>query len=212
MPSLINSLSDRWQALRERQHRFRLERIASLSPTVRFSLEGTIENNFGDPKCILIGAHSYLRGRLITYGHGGRIEIGEWCYVGVRSEIWSMNLIQIGNHVGIGHDVNIHDGTGHSLDAGQRAAHVERILTTGHPRSLEELPGVTSAPVIIEDDVSIGFGSIILQGVHIGARSVIAPGSMVTTDVPADVMYMSASRPILIPLSALPRIRSGNVG
>lgn len=39
-------------------------------------------------------------------------------------------------------------------------------------------------PVIVEDDVWIGYGSIIMSGVKIGAGSVIASGSIVTKDVP----------------------------
>ncbi len=40
--------------------------------------------------------------------------------------------------------------------------------------------------IVIEDDVLIGMNSIILKGVHIGARSVIGAGSVVTKDIPAD--------------------------
>ena len=43
-----------------------------------------------------------------------------------------------------------------------------------------------SAPIVIEDDVLIGTGCIVLKGVIIGARSVIGAGSVVTKSVPAD--------------------------
>lgn len=43
-----------------------------------------------------------------------------------------------------------------------------------------------SAPVVIEDDVFIGMNCIILKGVRIGARSIIAAGSVVTKNIPAD--------------------------
>jgi Acetyltransferase (isoleucine patch superfamily) len=39
-------------------------------------------------------------------------------------------------------------------------------------------------PVVIEDNVWIGSGAIILPGVHIGTGSVIGAGSVVTKDVP----------------------------
>lgn len=42
----------------------------------------------------------------------------------------------------------------------------------------------TSAPVVIEDGVWVGAGSIILPGVRVGRKTVIAAGSVVTRDVP----------------------------
>ena len=43
--------------------------------------------------------------------------------------------------------------------------------------------------IIIEDDVWIGLGSIILSGIHIKQGSIIAAGSVVTTDVDAFSIY-----------------------
>ena len=79
--------------------------------------EAEIGNFAGGPERIRIGKNTYIRGRLQTYGHGGQVTIGDWCYVGVRTEIWSMASIIIGNRVLIAHDVNIHDGTAHSTNA-----------------------------------------------------------------------------------------------
>ena len=63
----------------------------------------------------------------MTYGHGGDISIGDYCYVGERCEIWSMEKIEIGNRVLIAHDVNIHDGTAHSIDTAERHEHYRNI-------------------------------------------------------------------------------------
>ena len=43
-------------------------------------------------------------------------------------------------------------------------------------------------PVIIEDDVWIGHGVIIMAGVKIGAGAIVAAGSVVTKDVPSCVI------------------------
>ena len=43
-----------------------------------------------------------------------------------------------------------------------------------------------NSPIQIDDDVLIGTRSIILKGVHIGARTIIGSGSIVTKDIPAD--------------------------
>ncbi|CVK32273.1 Acetyltransferase (Isoleucine patch superfamily) [Methanoculleus bourgensis] len=174
---------------------------ATLAPTAQIDPEGCVENLKGDTACIRVGEHTYIRGRLFTYAHGGEITIGDWCYVGTRSEIWSMNSIRIGNRVLISHDVNIHDGTAHSLDPDERHAHFRQIMESGHPKHAEDLPGVRSSPIVIEDDVWISFGVIILQGVRIGKGSVIAAGSIVTHDVPAGVLYYNKINPVIKPLT-----------
>jgi maltose O-acetyltransferase len=46
-----------------------------------------------------------------------------------------------------------------------------------------------SAGIIIEDNVWIGGGAIVLAGARIGANSVIAAGAVVTSDVPANCLY-----------------------
>jgi acetyltransferase-like isoleucine patch superfamily enzyme len=48
--------------------------------------------------------------------------------------------------------------------------------------------------VIIEDDVWVGTGAIILKGVTIGEGSVIAAGAVVTKDVPPYTIYISPQR------------------
>ena len=59
-----------------------------------------------------------------------------------------------------------------------------------HPLAADERrTGIEQAFAIsIADDVWIGGGVIICPGVSIGARSVIAAGSVITKDVPADVV------------------------
>jgi acetyltransferase-like isoleucine patch superfamily enzyme len=47
----------------------------------------------------------------------------------------------------------------------------------------------SSKPIIIEDDVFIGTNCIIGKGITIGARSVIAAGSVVVKNVPADEIW-----------------------
>jgi maltose O-acetyltransferase len=64
-------------------------------------------------------------------------------------------------------------------------------LTPEHPLDAVERRGRESArPIVIGDDVWIGGGAIILAGVSIGDRAVIGAGSVVTRDVPADVVVV----------------------
>ena len=47
-------------------------------------------------------------------------------------------------------------------------------------------------PVIVEDDVLIGANVVVLEGVKIGKGAVIAAGSVVIDDVPANTVYAGA--------------------
>ncbi len=177
---------------------------AGIDPLATIMPEARIENLSGVPNRVAVGPNTVVRGRLQTYAHAGVIRIGAWCYLGHRSEVWAMSAVTIGDRVLIAHDVNINDGSGHSMDASERAAHFRAILTTGHPLTADELPGVTSAAIVIEDDVWINFGVTILRGVRIGARSVIAAGAVVTKDVPPDTIYRCRVLPEMRPLPRPP--------
>ena len=52
-------------------------------------------------------------------------------------------------------------------------------------KSIYEQPIQSKGPIVIEDDVWIGFNVVVLSGVRIGHGAVIAAGSIVTRDVPA---------------------------
>lgn len=64
------------------------------------------------------------------------------------------------------------------------------ITATGHPVHPDLRRGGTqySFPVTVEDDVWIGTGVIILPGITIGKNSVIGAGSVVTRDIPPNVV------------------------
>ena len=97
--------------------------------------------------------------------------------VGMSSTIlWAKNSITIGDRVTIGANVVILDSDCHSLN------HLDRWTEN-------DMRNCKSKPIVIEDDVLIGAGSYILKGVHIGARSIIGAGSIVTTDVPSDCIF-----------------------
>lgn len=49
----------------------------------------------------------------------------------------------------------------------------------------EPYEATSKGPIIIEDDVWIGYGAIILSGVRVGQGAIIAAGSVVCKDVPA---------------------------
>ena len=63
------------------------------------------------------------------------------------------------------------------------------LITGGHPLPrAERREYLCFAPIVIEDDVWIGTAATIMQGVTIGAGSVVAAGAVVTRDVPAQTL------------------------
>jgi len=100
------------------------------------------------------------------------IKIGNM--VGMSSTVlWAKVGITIGDRVTVGANTVILDSDCHSLN------HLDRWTEN-------DMKNCKSKPIVIEDDVLIGTGSYILKGVHIGARTVIGAGSVVTKDIPAD--------------------------
>jgi acetyltransferase-like isoleucine patch superfamily enzyme len=141
-----------------------------------------IDNHLPAASAIVIGENSRIAGQLLTYAHGGRIQIGDDCFVGEHSRIWSAEFVTVGDRVLISHGVNIHDSNSHSISASSRHAHIRAVFTKGHP---ESLPDVSSAGIVIEDDAWIGFNAVVLKGVRIGRGAVVGAGSVVTADVPS---------------------------
>lgn len=129
---------------------------------------------------ILIGKNTRIEGELFIFPHGGQLVIGDWCFVGPGTRIWSACNILIGNRVLISHNCTIVDSLTHPINANKRHLQFRDILTTGHPKIID----LGEQPVKIDDDVWIGAGSTILRGVNIGCASIVGAGSVVTSDVP----------------------------
>jgi acetyltransferase-like isoleucine patch superfamily enzyme len=164
---------ERQQSFNENSH---IDNSAKLLP------DAIIENLSGNPSLISIGPGSVLRGQLLVFPHGGRISIGKDCYLGDNSRIWSAESVTIGDRVYMSHNVNIHDTNSHSIDPVFRHKHFLEIMSNGHPQ--ENSVDIVSRALFIEDDVWIGFNSVVLKGVRVGKGSIIAAGSVVTKDVP----------------------------
>jgi acetyltransferase-like isoleucine patch superfamily enzyme len=63
------------------------------------------------------------------------------------------------------------------------------IITTGHPiEPSQRRASVIAKPVVIERNVWIAAGAIIIGGVTVGENAVVAAGSVVTKDVPPNTL------------------------
>ena len=152
-----------------------------VQPGAMLSGTARIRNASGDSSKISVGRHTHVLGELFTFAHGGKIKIGEWCYVGQGSRIWSAASIEIGDRVLISHSANIFDSLTHPLHAGARHEQVRQIFEHGHPLKIS----LDESPVKIGDDAWIGAGAMVLRGVTVGEGGVVAAGAVVTKDVPA---------------------------
>lgn len=122
---------------------------------------------------ITIGDRSTLYGPLTIRPYGGseNICIGHDTFLNVSTSFSVVyDTVTIGNHVQIGPRVSF-ETMGHGL-----------VFERGKGR------GRTSSPIVVEDEVWIGAGATILEGVTIGRGSVIAAGAVVVKDVPAGVL------------------------
>lgn len=141
-------------------------------------------HNHHEANSITVGPGTHIRGQLLTFGHGGRITMGSYCYVGDNSKLWSGVRLDVGNRVLIGHNSSILDCDAHPVDAADRHRQYVEIITRGHPAEI----ALGEAPISIGDDVWIGCNVVVLKGVTIGQGAIIGAGSIVTHDVPPFVL------------------------
>ncbi|MBG6214255.1 carbonic anhydrase/acetyltransferase-like protein (isoleucine patch superfamily) [Cryobacterium sp. CAN_C3] len=138
---------------------------------------------------------------LKTLRPGARLSVGKDSGItsATISAAWD---VSIGNRVLIGAGVLITDSDHHVVKPPPGAS--RRHL--GFPEPLEK------HRVIIGNDVFIGARAIVLKGVSIGDRSVVGAGSVVTSDVPADVIAAGNPSRVLGSLSPLghPKLQGSN--
>lgn len=136
--------------------------------------------NLQSKENIIIGEGTHIRGQLLVFKFGGHISIGNDCYIGEGTRIWSGESLTIGNNVLVSHNVNIVDTNSHEIDFKERAERYKELIKNGH---WNDKGSIITSPVIIKDNAWISFGAIILRGVTIGEGAIVAAGSVVTKDV-----------------------------
>jgi len=103
-------------------------------------------------------------------------------------KVYNADKLFIGNDVAITEDVWINAQGGVYIGDGVLIGPRTIIVTMNHIFDRLDIPireqGLEVQPIVIEDDVWIGAGCIILPGVQIGRGSVIGAGAVVTHDIP----------------------------
>ncbi len=102
--------------------------------------------------------------------YGSHIRIGARCFVNFGLVAMDAAAVTIGNDAQIGPHVQLLTPT-HPIEPGPRRAKWE-----------------AAKPITIADNVWLGGGVIVLAGVTIGTNTVVGAGSVVTRDLPANVV------------------------
>ncbi|WP_434363019.1 sugar O-acetyltransferase [Parasalinivibrio latis] len=117
---------------------------------------------------------------------GKTVFVGDQTFINMGVIMLDGAEIKLGDHVLVGPNVQFYTAS-HSLDWKSR-------------RRWETY----CKPITVGDDVWIGGNAVICQGVTIGARSVIAANTVVTKDVPPDVLVAGS------PMRVIRRLDEGD--
>ena len=123
---------------------------------------------FGD-----LGDHAEIGKGFITE-FGFNLHVGDHFYAGQNLKVIDCNVIKIGDYVTVGDNCGIYTSN-HAFDPQKRANH-----------------WCSDHPITIGSHVSVGNDVTVLPNITIGDNTVIQSGSVVTHDLPANVIAAGA--------------------
>ncbi|MCB1645734.1 MAG: acyltransferase [Pseudomonadales bacterium] len=116
-------------------------------------------------------------------GQQGAVRIGNYCLLCPGVRIDSASSVTISDNCMLAAGSYITDADWHDI--------YDRTRAVG-----------TTRPVVLENNVWIGDGAVICKGVTIGENSVIGAGSVVTHDIPANVIAAGNPARVIKPLDS----------
>ena len=114
-----------------------------------------------------------------------KVQVGKFTYgeLNIKSFGNENEKLEIGNFCSIAQNVTF-------LLSGEHQYNT--ILTYPFRKKIFNInESLSKGDIIIEDDVWIGYGSIILSGVKIGKGSIVGAGSVVAKDIPPYAIYVN---------------------
>jgi acetyltransferase-like isoleucine patch superfamily enzyme len=136
--------------------------------------------NKGKREDIGVGNRVVCRGVLRREAFGqGKLVIHDDVYIGDDCLISCAAGIEIHPFVMLAHGVQVFDNDSHPLDTAYREADYRAAR-----KGVGERPHIAAAPITIEANVWVGFGSTVLKGITLGTGCVVAACSVVTESIP----------------------------
>lgn len=135
-------------------------------------------------------------------------EIGDGCYIEPPLHAnWGGRHVHFGKHVYANFHLTLVDDTDIYVGDYTMFGPNVTVATAGHPilPALREQVYQYNMPIWIGRNCWIGAGAILLPGVHIGDGTVIGAGSVVTKDIPANVVAVGNPCRVLRPIGARDR-------
>ena len=160
-----------WRRLRIHRH------AARAGAFIRFPIQGNVLEAL-DSGQLMLGKGTLLEPQCwITIAEGGRVTIGEGCFLNIGTMIAAQSEVTIGDHVMFANGCFVSDAA-HAYDR-------DDIPVTWQ--------GFTSkGPTRIGSNCWFGVNCVVNTGVTIGERCVIGANSVVTKDVPAGTIAAGA--------------------
>lgn len=146
-------------------------------------------------KYVRLGRGAYIDHGVYLHALPGGIRIGDRTFIMHNSILHVFNFrnlpgagISIGNDCFIG-EANVMRGQGGiSIGNDVYTGPLVQVLAVNHVYSDPDTPirlqGITAKGIVIEDDVWLAAGVIVVDGAHIGRGSVIGAGAVVVNDIP----------------------------
>jgi glycosyltransferase involved in cell wall biosynthesis/acetyltransferase-like isoleucine patch superfamily enzyme/ubiquinone/menaquinone biosynthesis C-methylase UbiE len=143
---------------------------------------------------VFVGQDSLISGYFVFERGRGRVTIGDRSSIGhgCMFVVTQDDGIVIGNNVMISWNCTLIDTNAHATDPIVRSNDAYDWLLgirAGKPGLFKDWSAVRSKPIVIEDQVWVGFGSAIMKGVTIGRGAVVAANSVVTDNIPAYTVH-----------------------
>ncbi|MGE0786823.1 MAG: transferase [Sandaracinaceae bacterium] len=113
---------------------------------------------------VYVGHHAILKGY-----YKGTLRIGDGTWIGPQCFLHAAGDLTLGRNVGVGPGVKIITSFHEEVDRATPILHAPLAFL----------------PVIVDDDVDLGVGAIVLPGVRIGRGAQVGAGAVVTRDVAA---------------------------